>query len=142
MEKSCRKVMSILNLGLQCVGLMRKKMSKEFEQVLKQCNSIKDIRNATKNYPNLQQELNNSLQLVKDLLNSIFARQSLKTELFTTVNAATTEEIDQIFDAILELDQTMLKTDKTWKTIENKTKFKTFFEHCCQSRHYFFSIKK
>lgn len=120
MEKSCRKVMSILNLGLQCVGLMRKKMSKEFEQVLKQCNSIKDIRNATKNYPNLQQELNNSLQLVKDLLNSIFARQSLKTELFTTVNAATTEEIDQIFDAILELDQTMLKTDKTWKTIENK----------------------
>lgn len=112
--------MSILNLGLQCVGLMRKKMSKEFEQVLKQCNSIKDIRNATKNYPNLQQELNNSLQLVKDLLNSIFARQSLKTELFTTVNAATTEEIDQIFDAILELDQTMLKTDKTWKTIENK----------------------
>ncbi|CAG8693403.1 1442_t:CDS:2 [Cetraspora pellucida] len=62
----------------------------------KHCNSIKDIREAAKNYPILQQELNNSLQTVKELLN--------------------TKDIDQLFDAILKLEQTILKTDKTWKS--------------------------
>ncbi|CAG8638896.1 6623_t:CDS:2, partial [Racocetra fulgida] len=75
-----------------------------FEQILERCNSIKDIREAAKNYPILQQELNNSLQLVKELLN----------------NAATAEDINQLFDAILRLDQTILKTDKTWKSVKNK----------------------
>ncbi|CAG8618905.1 5804_t:CDS:2, partial [Scutellospora calospora] len=61
---------------------------------------------------------------------------------FTTVNTAITEDIDQLFDTILRLDQTILKTNKTWKTVKNKTKFKEFFEYCCQSHHYIFSIKK
>ncbi|CAG8837214.1 30700_t:CDS:1, partial [Racocetra persica] len=46
--------------------------------------------------------------------------QSLKNELFTTINTATIEDIDHIFDAILKLDQTMSKTDKIWKTVKNK----------------------
>src|SRR6185436_5109394 len=80
------RIMSILNLGLQCVGLMCKKISKEFEQILEHCNSIKDIREAAKNYPILQQELNNILQPVKELLNSIFSHQNLKNEPFTPIN--------------------------------------------------------
>ncbi|CAG8636266.1 16711_t:CDS:2, partial [Dentiscutata erythropus] len=50
----------------------------------------------------------------------IFSHQNLKNEPFTPINAATAEDIDQLFDAILKLDQTILKTDKTWKSVKNK----------------------
>lgn len=43
-----------------------------------------------------------------------------KYEPFTTINAATTEDINQLFDAILRLEQTMLKIDKSWRTVKNK----------------------
>lgn len=38
-------VMSVLNLGLQCVGLMRAKMSEAFEKLSSRCNSFADLRN-------------------------------------------------------------------------------------------------
>jgi len=36
--------MSILNLGLQCVSLMRQEMDIESEEIMSQCNSMNDIR--------------------------------------------------------------------------------------------------
>ncbi|CAG8461368.1 7101_t:CDS:2 [Scutellospora calospora] len=103
---------------------------------------MKDIREVAKKYSKLQQELNNSLQPVKELLNSVFSLQNLKNETFTIINAATIEDIDQLFDAIIKLDQIILKTDKAWKIVKNKTIFKEFFKYCYQSRYYSFSIKK
>ena len=38
------RVMSLLNLGLQCVGLMRKEMPTQYEMAIKNCNSMADIR--------------------------------------------------------------------------------------------------
>ena len=37
--------MSVLNLGLQCVGLMRAKMSEAFEKLSSRCNLFADLRN-------------------------------------------------------------------------------------------------
>ena len=37
------RIMSIVNLGLQSVGIMRKEIPAEAEKVLKNCNSIKQI---------------------------------------------------------------------------------------------------
>ncbi|CAG8799134.1 1064_t:CDS:2, partial [Cetraspora pellucida] len=102
-----------LYLFLDFNYLVDVRTSPRFEKILKDCNLIKDIREAAKNYPNLKQELNHSLQPVKELLNSIFSYQNLKNKLFTTINAATTEDIDQIFDAILKLDKSILKSNKT-----------------------------
>ena len=33
------RIMSLLNIGLQCVGLMRVKMSDKFESVVQNCNN-------------------------------------------------------------------------------------------------------
>ncbi len=35
--------MFILNLELQCIGLMKTEMDNEFEEIMKYCNSIEDI---------------------------------------------------------------------------------------------------
>ncbi len=36
--------MSLLNIGLQAVGIMREKQSDQFEAILKSANSMEDIR--------------------------------------------------------------------------------------------------
>ena len=37
-------IMSILNLGLQCIGLMHEKMDENFEKLSSRCNSLADLR--------------------------------------------------------------------------------------------------
>lgn len=44
------RVMSTLNLGMQCVGLMRAKGSEEYEDLAKKCNSLAELRNAAQKY--------------------------------------------------------------------------------------------
>ena len=64
--------MSILNLGLQSVGLMHQKMEQEFEDLIKGCNTMKTICEAATKELRLKRELKQSLQLTIDLVNSIF----------------------------------------------------------------------
>jgi hypothetical protein len=66
------RIMFILNLGLQCVGLMRQEMTKELEEIMSKCNSMNDIRKAAENTLILKKELKESLNPTIDLLNDIF----------------------------------------------------------------------
>jgi hypothetical protein len=43
------RIMSILNLDMQCVGLMRQKMNEEMENLISGCNSLEDIHEKTIN---------------------------------------------------------------------------------------------
>ena len=47
------RVMAVVNLGLQCVGLMRGKMPEEFEEAIAGCNNLSELRKAAekKNKP-------------------------------------------------------------------------------------------
>lgn len=40
------RITSIMNLALNCVGLMRREMSDEFESYIKSCNTMNDIRSS------------------------------------------------------------------------------------------------
>ena len=51
------RIMAILNLALQRVGLMREKMPPNFEAAISSCKSDKDIRNACKTYPGLKEAI-------------------------------------------------------------------------------------
>ena len=43
------RIMSLLNIGLQCVGVMRVKMSDEFESAMQNCNNLQQLRRAAEN---------------------------------------------------------------------------------------------
>ena len=75
--------MSILNLGLQCIGLMRKEMISEFEELMNKCNSMADIRKLAEEKSQLKLELSNSLAPTIDLMENIFERLNLKDEPFS-----------------------------------------------------------
>ena len=74
--------MSILNLGLQSVGLMQAKMNDESEKLIGKVSTMNEIRKITKEHPNLKKDLIESLQALIHLINDVFNCQFLKNELF------------------------------------------------------------
>ena len=71
------RVMSILNLGLQCIGLMRKECTPSAEAGLKNCNSLKQIRSAVASEPSLAGEIVESIEPVKLLISELLLRLAL-----------------------------------------------------------------
>jgi len=65
------RIMSILNLGLQCVGLAREKMPDEYKKVAK-CNNLTQLRKIAER-TNEFVEVKDSLSPVKVLLSNIFS---------------------------------------------------------------------
>src|ERR1044072_1732841 len=51
------RIMSILNLGLQRVGLMRSKMNDQSEKLLSKCNTMNEIRKINEETPTLEKDL-------------------------------------------------------------------------------------
>ncbi|GBC51431.2 hypothetical protein GLOIN_2v1780204 [Rhizophagus irregularis DAOM 181602=DAOM 197198] len=74
--------MSILNLRLQCIDLMRQEMDTESEEIMSRYNSMNDIiKVAEKNHnlkENLKQSLNPILTLLNDNHNFLFEDDDLK----------------------------------------------------------------
>lgn len=66
-----KHLMSIVNLGLQSVGVMRKKGSSEAEALLNKCDSMKQIRQSADSHPTIVEEIVDSLAPVKILLADI-----------------------------------------------------------------------
>ena len=69
------RILPILNLGFQSVGVMRSKVLGEFEVSIHNCNSLKELRTACSSS---QSDVCRSLQPAIDLLNSILHRLELK----------------------------------------------------------------
>ncbi len=55
------RIMSLLNIGLQAVGIMREKPSDQFEAILKSANSMEDIRKIATKADNFKEEFISSL---------------------------------------------------------------------------------
>ncbi len=133
------RIMSIVNIGLQCVGLMREKMSKEFEASISNCNNVKQLRQAC---VSTQDELQASLKPPISLLRDIMGRLELKGEAFEVYNAATEDEITEFWSTLLLIDKSLTMQDTTKKHMKDRKDMCAFINYCCQSRHYSFQIKK
>jgi hypothetical protein len=114
------RIMSILNLGLQCVDLMRQEMVGELEEIMSKCNNMNDIRKAVEKTPGLKAGLKESLNPTITLLNNLFKRLQLKNKNFETFESASELDMDALWDSILLIDSTLTKEDKSWTHIKNK----------------------
>ena len=57
--------MSILNLGFQSIGLMRKQVDKGLESTISKCNKMKQLRTAAEEKPELVYAVLDSMSPVK-----------------------------------------------------------------------------
>ena len=92
------RVMSTLNLGMQCVGLMRRQGSAKYEEEAKKCKSLADLRKAKQSYPAFQEESLDSMAPVKILLADLFQRLELKKKKFEVRVAASGSDIEEMWE--------------------------------------------
>ena len=71
---------SILNLGLQSVGLARAKMDDNMEAAVQSCNSVAEIRRVAGERKDIRTSFLDSIAPVKTLLSAITQRLQLKGE--------------------------------------------------------------
>ena len=133
------RITSILNTGLQSIGQMREDcQSKNIEDALKRCKSMKDIRNLEDGMPDIKKEVIDSLNPVKELLNTIFQRLSLKGKKFEIFDAVSEEKIPELWDKILSVDPSVTRKDTTQKVLKKKPDLTTFLDtHCCKQQYVF-----
>ena len=98
------RVMSILNLGLQSVGLMRKECTPSAEAVLKNCNSLNLIRAAVASEPSLAGEIADSIEPVKLLVSELIQRLRLKEKKIKAGTSATQTEMQWLNTAVQAIE--------------------------------------
>ena len=134
--------MSILNLGLQCIGLRRKECTPSAEAGLKNCNSLKQIRSAVASEPSLAGEIVESIEPVKLLISELLLRLALKDRKLKIGTPATETDMRKLNTEIQSIEAIDL-FDKVRKgMLKDLPQLKKFLDHCCRFRHYQFSIKK
>ena len=134
------RIMSIINLGLKCVGLARSKLSHECEKDISKCNNLTELR---QHLSERKESAKESLSPVKTTLHSIFTRLMLHEETFKIHELASKSEISSFWSSIIALDSTLEEGGVYRKeTIGNHKNVCDFLSHCCQASHYIFDILK
>ncbi|XP_046330978.1 uncharacterized protein LOC124114453 [Haliotis rufescens] len=136
------RVMSLLNLALNCIGLMRAEMEPQFENMLKSCNNMKSIREKATIFPDLEKAFVDSLEGVKILLGDLFSRLSWKDLPLQMFHAASVEDQDTMVTYLKEMDDTISLEGMSAGELRAKQNLKKFMSHCCVCRRYMFMIKK
>uniref|UniRef100_A0A1X7VJY8 Uncharacterized protein n=1 Tax=Amphimedon queenslandica TaxID=400682 RepID=A0A1X7VJY8_AMPQE len=98
------RFMSIINLGLQSVGLARSKMSDEFEKEVSKCSSQNDLR---QRFFERKEDVKQSLSPIKSTLHSIFTCLILYDEAFQVYDSASEREISDFWTCLTALDSTI-----------------------------------
>ena len=123
---------------------MRQKCSDEIEEKLTPASSMKDGRNcnlADKD-PEIITEVLTSIAPVKELMNEIFHRLNLKGSFFKTFDAATDDELAELFSEMKKIDATVDISDTSQEKVRNKTDLLNFLKTHCAQKKYMFSVKK
>jgi len=138
----CERLMSILNLGLQCVSTTREKVSPEAEAILKSCNSMADIRKEANSKPMLKKATADSLAPVISQIEERFQRLSLKDKSFKIGNPASSDSIECLWSFAEIIDSNLSMSSTAKKDVVTAKRFMEFFYSHCHTRRYSFQVKK
>ena len=139
-KNQAEHIMSLLNLALQGVGVVCRET--RYEDNLNTCKNMKQIRELATQLPEVKEAIKDSLKACKVLLYSLFSCLKLKGEPLTSFNAASDEEIHELWEEIKKVDDTVAQKDTNAKSLQPRSKLQDFFQTHCKCRHYMFSVKK
>ena len=95
--------MSILNMGLQSVGVARDRMVDNSEEAIKSCNGVAKLRIIVEKH-NLREDILDSIEPVKVLLSKITERLQLKDKKFNVMQSASEELQNEVWSCLNRLD--------------------------------------
>lgn len=117
--------MSLLNLALQGAGVARRATT--YDDQLKACSNMKQIRLCVEQISGLKDAIVDSLEAPKSLLYSLFRRLKLKDEPVCEFHASSDHDIDAFWEEIRQVDETLTQNDTTTKLLLPKKKLQDFF---------------
>ena len=140
-KNPAERIMSILNLGFQSVGLMRQSLDEDVEKRLSSVSSMNQLRDlATKNQF-IEGYIKDSVSPVKSLLYDVISRLKWKDTNLKGRPAASSEEISDLAETVCRIEPIdPFKT--TQKDLKSKALYNRFVDTHCKVRHYMFSVKK
>ena len=112
------RVMSIINLGLQCIGMMCQEGSPEFEKAIKNANNLKSLREVVKG--KFEDDVKSSLQPPVQLLQDVTTRLELKGEPFSVFDSASDDKIEAFWEVVKLIDDSLTIEDTTKSTLISK----------------------
>ena len=134
------RIMSVFNLGLQCIGLAREQMPDEFEMEVDKCNNLTELRNIASRKMSAVQD---SLSPVKILLTTVFSRLKLHENYIKSYASASSAELDEFWSAVISIDATLQERRNYRKEhLKDHPAIAAFITHCCQCTQYTFDILK
>ncbi|CAB3988079.1 Hypothetical predicted protein [Paramuricea clavata] len=108
---------------------------------LENCNNLASLRNAI-DTDVLKTKLTESMHPCLEVLSGIMHRLQLKKQSFKVFKPASDDAIHELWSVLLGIEKSLQMSDTTKKDVEKKTDLLAFMEHCCQTGHYTFQIKK
>lgn len=102
------RIMSIINLGLQGVAIMRDEMSSHLEEIFEKADTLEQIREAAKKNQDLKTELENCICNVQQLLCARTERLVLHDIPFETKNPADEKTIEELFEVNLYVNKIII----------------------------------
>ncbi|PKY62399.1 hypothetical protein RhiirA4_488807, partial [Rhizophagus irregularis] len=136
------RIMSIINLGLQGVAIMRDSMNADLEEIFKKADTLDEIRAAANKNIDLKNGLHNCILNIQQMLHSRTERLVLHENHFQHYDPANDQNIDDFFKIILEIDKSLNISETTAEILSKKKDLQEFLKTHCRIRHYSFQIKK
>lgn len=141
-QNLAERVMATLNFALQNVSLSRSKMSEQLEKLVKNKNTLQDIRTLITNNPEVGDGLVDSMSPVKVTLAQRFQIMKIKDIPVKIGTAATDDEMDKLFSFAQFIEPTLEKDRLTSKDLKKATTYTDFIKKHCHCSQYVFQIKK
>ena len=136
------RIMPILNIAMNGVALSRKEMSEKSEREIKNWSSMTLLREGCEGNENLKSDIAQSIRPCIDLLNSRYARMSLKDQQFQIGTPASSGDIQMLFDNMKVIDDDLLMNETTKQMVGKRPKFLHWMEKHSRERRYIFQLMK
>ena len=130
----------IANLGIQSVGMIRFKQSANFERSMSKCNGNEDIRKECESNETFKQEFKESVRRPRELL-EVLSNLSLKDEPFEILQPAVDGNLAFLEEDVRNFEDNF-KDMNSFADMKCFPKFSDFYSTHCNSRTYFFQVRK
>lgn len=133
------RIMSLLNIAFQNVALHRAEMNSMFEQMLRECSTMNEIRKKAEKEDDLEPAWLKAVEPMIIKLKERIERMQLKGKTFTSGALATKQQVVHYESKVLHLiDSEITVGQYTKNHLKNKEIYNDYIERHCRERNYIF----
>ena len=112
-------VMCILNYTLQHCALEREKMGENYENKMRNKNMMNEVQQMLERCPEFKEHFSNLMEPVKSLFKKRFQNMKTKEDYIECASLVLKDEIDECFDIIHLIDETIKKDKLSPQDVES-----------------------